>query len=90
MAVLNLEKSQTPSLTPIATYSKTLNTYILVHTCLIIFSAFNEISSTLRYVHLLVITSLDCQKAFGPLINNTKIFVSTPDFKSPCNVGTVH
>ena len=39
--------------------------------------------STLRYVHLLVITNRQCQKTFGPLITNTKICVSTLYFKSP-------
>jgi len=58
---------------------------ILLH-----FSVNNEICSTLRYVYLLVITNRECQETFGPLITTTKICVSTPEFISLCNVGTVH
>ncbi|GFG35049.1 hypothetical protein Cfor_07650, partial [Coptotermes formosanus] len=45
----------------------------------------DEISDTLQYVHLLVITNRECETTFGELITDTKICVSTPDFKSPCN-----
>ncbi|PNF13584.1 Chymotrypsin BI [Cryptotermes secundus] len=45
----------------------------------------SEISSTLQYVDLSVITNSVCQEVFGELITDTKICVSTGDLKSPCN-----
>jgi len=51
------------------------------------FTGSTNVSPTLNYVDLTVITNTECAATFGSLITSTKICTSTPGGQSPCNVS---